>query len=403
MNLKMKMKLLVIILVSGLLLTGCWNQRELDDLALALAIGVDKEEDHYLFTAQVVNPSMVAGQEGGIARTPIMTYSAEGDSLFEAWRKLTKSAPRKMYFAHVRIVVLGEAMAKEGIIDLVDPVLRDHEFRTDYYLMVAKDEKAENVLSHLTSLEEIPAIKIDRMVTAATEHLGVATHYTLDKIVNDLKGLGKEPVIPSIRLIGNKKEGQKLSNLESTRLNSRIILDELAVIKDGKVIGYLGDDDSRGYNFSQGNIKSSVEKLSCTKEAEKPLVVEIIRSKSKIKAKIKNGRPEATIQITAEGNIVDVECEAMPQEEKELKAYEKQLNEQIKLGVEKVVTLTQKELKTDILGIGEAVHRNDPKYWKKHEQQWVELYPDTKIKVVVDAKIRNIGSISQPLKVKEKK
>ncbi len=397
-----KTKLILICIVSSLVLSGCWNRRELNELAIVLAIGVDKKDDHYIFTAQVVNPSMVAGQEGGFTRTPIMAYRAEGETLFEAWRTLTRSAPRKMYFSHVRIVVLGEQLAKEGFMELLDPILRDHEFRTDYYLMVAREEKASNVLALLTSLEEIPAFKIDKMVTAASENLGVATHFTLDKIVNELKGPGKEPVITSLRLVGNPQEGQNLSNLEVSSLNTKIVVDKLAVVKEGKVIGYIADEDSRGYNYSQGTIKSGIEKLACANEEEKNLVVEIIRSKSKIKAKLKNGKPVVTIHIRADGNIVDVECRTKPQEEKEFTLYEKELRAHLKRMVEEVVTLSQEEFQSDIFGIGEAIHRSEPKYWKKHEKQWPDLFPNTEVKVVVESQLHNIGSINQPPQVKEK-
>lgn len=397
-----KWKLALLSLLSIFVLTGCWNSRELNDMALVIAIGVDKKEEKYIFTAQVINPSMVAGQGGGLARSPIMSYKAEGDSLFEAWRKLTKNAPRKMYFSHVRIVVIGEKLAREGIYDLLDPILRDHEFRTDYYILVAREEKAENVLSVLTSLEEIPAFKIDKMLKAATDNLGVASYYTLDTIVNDLKGTGKEPVLSSVRIEGRIEDGQTLSNLEGSRLKTRVILDELAVLKEGKVVGFLGDEDSRGYNYSQGNIKSAVEKLTCLKKKEKIMIVEIIRTKSKIKAELKNGKPFVTIHVKVEGNIVDVACEAKPQEEKVFKKYEKQLNEHIQSMIENVVTITQEEFQTDIIGIGEAVHRNEPKYWAKHEKEWLKIFPQTEVKVVVNAKIRNIGSINQPLEVKEK-
>ncbi|HSH36251.1 MAG TPA: hypothetical protein VK998_08360, partial [Schnuerera sp.] len=54
----MRKKLVFIELILLLVvLTGCWNARELNELGLSLIIGLDLEDDKVLLTAEIINPT----------------------------------------------------------------------------------------------------------------------------------------------------------------------------------------------------------------------------------------------------------------------------------------------------------------------------------------------------------
>src|SRR5690606_3089106 len=115
-------KQIVLLLIAILFLsslTGCWSRREVADLAIVVGLGIDKnEEGEYVVSVQVINPSETATSTmGGGYTTAATTYSTSGKIVFEALRKLSKEAPRKLYLAHLRMIVIGEEVAKEGIYD----------------------------------------------------------------------------------------------------------------------------------------------------------------------------------------------------------------------------------------------------------------------------------------------
>lgn len=114
-------------------LTGCWNRRELNELAIAVAMGVDKKDNDYLVSIQIVNPGAVAAQRAGTDTAPVITYSTQGTSIFEALRRTTTKSPRKIYLSHMQVIVLGKEVAEEGIAKVLDFLSRDHEFRTDFF------------------------------------------------------------------------------------------------------------------------------------------------------------------------------------------------------------------------------------------------------------------------------
>lgn len=57
-----KRVLTVLMLLSVIVLPGCWDKRELTDLAIISAIGIDRtNEGNYVLHLQIINPGNVAG------------------------------------------------------------------------------------------------------------------------------------------------------------------------------------------------------------------------------------------------------------------------------------------------------------------------------------------------------
>src|SRR4051812_49273681 len=106
-----KWLLVILVLIMSMpLLSACWNQKELTDLAFVTALGIDREKDDmYHVSFQLVNPGNVsAGQTGGGQGLPIAVYKAEGRTITEAARNATKKVSRRLYYAHTNLVVVSE-------------------------------------------------------------------------------------------------------------------------------------------------------------------------------------------------------------------------------------------------------------------------------------------------------
>lgn len=115
---KLKRLLFILIILSTIFLTGCWSSREINTLAIAVCIGIDKTENGYLVTKQVLNPRAIATKV--TAESPVVIYTAEGDDLAEIVRRFTTQSSRIFYNADLRMVVFGEDVAKDGIQNILD-------------------------------------------------------------------------------------------------------------------------------------------------------------------------------------------------------------------------------------------------------------------------------------------
>lgn len=96
---KRKIAILFIFISMASLLSGCWNRRELNELGIVLGLGIDKADDEYLVTLQVVNPGEVASKTGSGQRTPIVVFQEKGENLFEAIRRVTTNSRENVFGA----------------------------------------------------------------------------------------------------------------------------------------------------------------------------------------------------------------------------------------------------------------------------------------------------------------
>lgn len=374
--------------------TGCWNRRELNELAIEVAMGIDKSGGQYRITTQVVDPGEVAARKGGTGRTPVTVYQATSGTLFEARRKMTTMSPRKIYLAHLRMVVIGEELAREGISEFLDFLTRDHEQRPDFFIVVAKGTSAENVLKILTPLEKIPANKLFYSLQTSEKAWAPTSSVTLDVLISDLVSTGKHPVLTGLEIKGDQEAGESKKNIEEIAAPAQLQYSGLGVFKKDKLVGWLNEAESKGYNYIMDNVKNTVGVIRCPKGGKAGL--EVIRSKAVMKGKVKNGKPEADVEIRLEVNVGEVDCKDLDlTQTNTIYEMEARSEQRVKEITEKAIKKAQKKYKADIFGFGEAVHRANPKFWKRIEKNWDQEFVDLPVNVKVDVKIRRTGTVSQ--------
>ena len=388
------MKIPVYILLSFLMLlslTGCWSKRELTDIAIVSALGIDLAEDGYRVSVQVINPGEIAAKQGGNG-LGISVFTAEGKSIAEAVRKLTTVSPRIPYLAHLRVVILGEEVAKTDIKKPLDFLSREHEMRADFVIGIAKGMKAEDQIMILTPMEKISANQIFSTIETAEQNWAPTKIVLLEELIDTLVSEGKEPVITGLEVVGDPETGSKAENTQSAKPQTSIKTDYLGVFKQGKLIEWLDESESKGFNYITDNIKKTVGYVEC--DGGGTVTVEIIRSKTDMKGTIENGQPNIKIEVISEANISDVECPIDLSNSESVHDIEKKMNKKIEENILNTVEKA-KELKSDIFGFGEVIGRDEPKEWKSLKKNWDENFIETNVEVKVDLKIRRIGTTSE--------
>ncbi|MDF2715847.1 MAG: spore gernimation protein GerC [Paenibacillus sp.] len=376
-------------------LAGCWNRKELNDLGIMLGIAIDKVGEQYQIAAQVVVPEGVASQKNTGATSPVTIFKATAPTLQSAFRKLTETSPRKIYGAHIRVLVLGEPLAREGIADAIDLLVRDHEIRSDFYVTVAKGAPAEDVLKILTTLEKIPANKLFKSLDVSAKVWAPTTTVTLGQLLEKLLGEGENAVLTGVQIIGNAEDGEKKRNTEEVEPAAVLRFSGLAVLRKDKLIGWLNDKESKGYNYITDQVKSTAAYLECPDGGL--LTLETLQTHTDIKGRMAEGEPVIEIKLVTESQISEAACGIDLTDEQTIRMLEStQERNNIKL-MENAVSVVKSKFKTDIFGFGQAIYRADPKAWKLLKSDWGKRFAD--LKVVYDAKvyIRKVGMTNEPL------
>lgn len=392
---KRKLFFLFLMVTSILFVSGCWNQKELNDLAIISAMAIDKNDDgKYVKTIQLVNPGSVAGglQGGGGGQSPAVTvYTATGDSVLEAHFNASSKISRRLYHAHANLIVVSEELAKEdGITTILDAFERDPEVRTTSRVVVAHDTKAADLLKSLTAIDKIPAEKVNGTLKVTAQSRGENMEVTLQEVIKALTAEGIEPVLSGFHMKGDIEKGKKMENVQQSELDTTLEANGLAIFKEGKLIDWYKGEMSRGVVWILDKIKETDVEIDW--DGKKNIIIyNVIRQKTKVSADTKNVLPVITIHIRAEGDIREVRTPVDLTDPAVILDLEKELEKEIKREIEETIKRTQQN-KTDIFGFGEVVHRSDPKKWKKLKGDWDDSYfPNLKVKVEVEAFIRRSG------------
>jgi len=387
---KFKYTIILILLIP--LLTSCWSRKELNELAITTGLAIDKQDDNYLITAQVLNPSEIATSQQTSSRLPIVTFTRTGQTIFEALRNLTHESPRRLYLSHVRMVILGEEVALEGIQEVLDFISRDHEMRTDFYIAVAKGQEGREVLKVLSPLEKIPTMRMFNSIETASKNIATVKGVHLDELITKIITKGINPVLTGIYVKGPKDIGNDIANVEKIDPPTSMQTDYLAAFKEDKLVGWLTKDESKGLKYIENDVTNTIITIPCE---DGKLSIELYNVSSSVEGSVSNGSPKVKIKLRSEGIIGEVQCKLDLTKPETLEELNKKIEENQKEKIQEVVDRAQKDLKSDILSFGSAIHRADPKGWKSLSEKWDEEFPTVEVEYDIKADIRRLGTISE--------
>ncbi|TWE04922.1 spore germination protein KC [Neobacillus bataviensis] len=377
-------------------LTGCWDQRELNKIALVMALGLDKTKgkEEYHVSYEVVNPTEISGKTGTGRTTPITVYSSSGSTIFEALRNGADESPRQLMISHTNVIIVGEELAKEGIHGILDFFERDDEGRLTSNLLIARNTKAEEVLKTLTPIEKVPALAIKGKLDTMVQKLSKGYSVELDEVIRGVLKKGGGPVISGVQLIEGAKSGSKESAIKTATPATVIKISGLGMLKGGKLVGWLNDGAARGAAVINNKLRGSSVSIDC-KQNKNGLSIEVRRSKATIKTNIGNHIPTIQLFVKQEGSIGQIFCAIDLKKSKEIRKLEKKWAKETRKEVQKAIVQAQRK-HTDIFGFGEALERANKQKWKEVEKDWGDIFAESKVEVHVETRIRRPGMRSIP-------
>lgn len=335
-------KYIISILIVVLIFGGLNNIREITDLGIVTAVGVDKSESgEYIVTVLVLNTDK--------KEDDYLIYKAIGKSVQEAGRNIVDMSPKKLYLAHLESLIVSEEIAKNDLEEVLDFYIRDNEGSNNFFLMISKEA---NII-----IEKLCENKIDlkELLKSSVKYKGNSNEETLNDTLRNVLKKGKEICVNSIEIVDEKV---KISNM--------------AYFNNWKMQGYLDENNSVIYNLLTNNLNNAI----ITEGEDNTLVVcEIVNSKSKID--IKDNVLEIKVNIT--GNISETGNDILINSKDKMNEIcallEKNINNQIK---EFVLNYD-----LNLIGVGNLIYR------KK-----LNLNPnDLNIKITTKVKILNQGGV----------
>lgn len=372
----------ILLLLIIFTLTGCYDHKELNEIAILTATEINKQNNEYIIKAQVVNPQ---SKDTVNVQAPFIIYEGKGKTIQEAYRQIKLQSSRFLYPNHLQIIVIDEDLAKEDISQIVDFYLRVPHVRTEFSVIIGKEN---DILSITTPIDDISATSIVETMETNNKYLGSTNLVTFNEFANMNMNKNLEVILPSIESVNYNKESQTTENTENTEIKSMYKLSNLAVFKDSKLLGYLTEDESITYNVLKNKVKTTLLTYEC--EKEKYITVEITKMKSDISTKNK----EINIKLKMSGNINEKMCNISLKEEKNIHKLEKELETYLKNEINKNITNIRNKYNSDIFGFLDLIYKTDYKTYKEIKDTWYkDTYKNLKINLSLSIDIIGKGNI----------
>lgn len=383
-----KVSLLILFILSICLLGGCWDRTELNDLALISALALDKSEDNQIqVTAQILVPQnqnsagiMGLSGGGGAAKHTIIR-SAKGLGMAEALSKLQRVVPRKLFWGHCKIFIFSDTVAKAGIHEHFDFLVRHPNPREHAYLLVS-DGKAAAALELFPPIERSSSEVIRKLT-----ELQIGIQVTMEQLSMMLKGDSESAALPLVKILPLTKSSAPFQTIP--------YIMGTAVFKKDRMVGEISEKVTRGVLWIINDIRQYT--ISFTMDEEDSFVsLNPITARIKLIPKIEGDTWTMTVKVRTEGTIVQNSTRLNPMDPDVLlvmnKKFENIVKERIQLALQEV----QGRLQVDIFNFAKEFHRKYPKQWGKAKDKWDEIFPKVEMKLDVHAHIIRPGLVNEP-------
>lgn len=388
-----KVLLFLLILIISSPLTACKNpiptSYEIEDLDFIIALGIDKGTEN----KENVRVTVVSEKIEGSGKNSQQVKSADivasdGKTIFDALRNISTLNKKKLFWGHIKYVLIGEDIARNNVLSYLDIISRDHEIRPDVTPIVVKGTTAEGILNSGKACNEfIPDLLKSLLDNAGSNSISRNINLTEALIVFDNEY--SDAYLPYIEL--------KKNNESDSTNKSEIILKGYAAFKGTDLVDFIPEGTARGINWITGKVITAL--IVAKDSSGKNVSLEVIDSDAKIKSKFNDNIPEVTINIKMSSAIDEQFSQIDIYTESELDNLEKEQKDWVKGEVQSALDFARKN-NIDMFDFGDLIYHQHPLKWKFIKSDWKTILSNMKINVVVESKISRTYLRKEPIRNK---
>lgn len=369
-----------------LLLTGCWDRKELNDLGIIVGTGLDKtvEENMVEVSVQLVSPKHAGGGPEGPQKSgekPTLARSARGVTISDALSKMQEKLPRVLFWGHSKVLVIGEELAKgDNLKDCLDFMARHPKTRLNSYIFIKKG-KASDLIATIPPWEKDSSEVVREL---ANSHVSIKMD--IKDVLEGLSGDSRAAAIPWV---------EDAPWLGDSRTEHGFQLKGAAIIKNGRMVKYVDDSLVRGILWLRDEIQHPTITVS-PKETKGYISMLQLSARTVLIPEIKNNRWSMTVKVETEDDVLENSSPLSLGTPKYLKLLEEAAEQDIRHRMEGALKVLQKEANADVIGFAEAFNRKYPKLWEASKGHWDDIFPGVQVTIDVKSKVRRPGLSGGP-------
>ncbi|HYF94482.1 MAG TPA: Ger(x)C family spore germination C-terminal domain-containing protein [Symbiobacteriaceae bacterium] len=316
-------RLLCILLLPALLLTACWDRTQLEDRYYVIGLGLDRHPSgKLLVSAQLAMAQLLAaGLLRGAAEptesaVACRTLSTVAESIPQAMRILNASLTRSLTLKHLRAVVIGEDLGREGVEPYLMELWRHPESRGTELIAQARNDYAYRLLQECQPLGEINLSRVPEGYLLQQKRYHLAPPVRLHQFMIRMGVSGADPFLPSTALnSGIDRDPVELeAELESARAGelervggNRVEFLGTAIYRKDRLKGFLTVDETQLLLALRGEMGKAYVTFPDPITPERKVTLRFQQENlPRYRASFRDGAPHVNVDLLFEGEVLAV-------------------------------------------------------------------------------------------------
>lgn len=343
------MKKIIFILLITLFLGGCYDYQELNDLAIISGIAIDYEDD-YEVTFEVLESQKESNEKASYVK-------ATGKTISEAFANASLKIHKEVYFAHVKVILFSEEIAKNYMQDVTDYILREPNIRNIFYPLIVLDGKASLILENKNEASPVASVALEKALTNNRSTPKIAINMDFETMMNNFVDPKKDAYLNTI-----KKD-------ETT-----FALSGLALFKGYQMVGQLNEQETFLFNLLKNTSDNTFIKMACPFKEDKTITIDLYHNRD---TDIKVKEDNIVINSSLKGSVIEDNCEIDFRTSSSYEELSHPFSDEIKKEINHLIKKIQ-NLQSDVLEFQNI-------YYQKERKELTNWYlKDTLVNIDLD-------------------
>lgn len=360
----------VILLLIILLTSGCYNQEEINDLAIVNAIGIDYIDNEFKVSVSIIN--FKDEKENTIV------LSSNGKTVESALNKLNDSFDRRIYIDQLKLLLINKEALKLKPVESIN-YLVNYPSAGISFLVSSVEDNTESILKIITT-NSLSVTTIIDILNNSELYGSFHSKVTFDMFLNSVISNNTSIILPVLEI--NDK------NIGTIDKEKTFIINKEIIINNNHTINYLEGNENIGYNLLKNkDVITNTLTIPCD---ENYFTIYLKEIKSSINP-INNN--EFDIKIKAKSSISDYNCKTTTNENR----IKNDIETEIKKIINKTI-LKSINTKTDFIGFGNILYSKNYQFYKTLNKDYEQYYLDNiKYNVNVNITLNKFGNLNNNL------
>ena len=408
----LKLSLLMAVITS---LTACWDQKELDQKAYVIGIGLDKHEDEgkVMVTYLIANPEVGSQQSQGGSNEPaneIVTLVAV--DFISSRNTANAVVAKEISYDLLRVIIVSEELAEDpNFIRLIYSAAKDREIKRSAQLIVSKEKAAQFISNNKPKIETRPHKYLEFMIERGQE-----TGMIPDADLNSFFGITESDADLFLAIYATTEKERtdqtKMTDddlmageiqIEGTTNDAQFI--GSAVFKEGIMIGKITGEETRISSLLDltWDTKDILTTFTDPFDNRYRISARLSKTKeNKYKFKMKYGRPiiEITVPLFVE-ILSDPSMINYAKNKDKVKELKQSITGKIEEKMKQYIRRSQEEFKGETFHLSVPIRREFSTLPEFREFDWMKSYPEAEVSVKVDIQFGEFGRQTKLPKLEE--